>query len=60
MSGRIIAMGDTISILIKLKRDDLLKLTEGKHTLTIEGEKIPKLDISFELNKKNMNLKFNP
>ena len=60
MSGRTIAMGDSISILIKLESGDLQKLTEGKHIFTIEGEKIPKLDIHFELNNKNMNLKFDP
>lgn len=60
MSGRTIAMGDNIIILIILGREELRKLTEGKHILTIEGEKIPKIVIHFELNNKNMNVKFNP
>ena len=57
-SGRTIAMGDSITILIKLDNDALKRLTEGKHVLIIEGESVPKLEINFELNKDNMNQKF--
>jgi len=60
-AGKIIAMGDTLTILLKLDEKEMNKfITEGSHTLTIEAENIPTLEISFELSKKNMNIKFDP
>lgn len=37
-------------------------LTEGKHVLSIESEKVPSIEINFELSPKlnNMNVKFDP
>jgi hypothetical protein len=58
--GKTIAMGDSLTILIKLDAQDLAKLTEGKHSLTVEAENIPSLEINFELTDHSMNLKFDP
>ena len=55
--GRMIAVGDSLSVLIKLDDGDLQKLTEGTHTFSIEAENFPKIEIGFELTKKNMNQK---
>ncbi|MBD3256708.1 MAG: hypothetical protein GF383_16560 [Candidatus Lokiarchaeota archaeon] len=55
MEGRTIAMGDEISVVFKLDESVLSKLTKGKHTLTVESDKIPTLEIGFELTDKNMN-----
>ena len=60
MSGRTIAMGDEIAVVFKLDESLLAKLTEGKHTFSIESTKIPNIEISFELTKNNMNQKFTP
>ncbi|MFX0072608.1 MAG: hypothetical protein ACFFAO_16105 [Candidatus Hermodarchaeota archaeon] len=60
MGGKTIAMGDEITVVFKLDKDFLSKLTEGKHTLSVESEKIPKIEIGFELTKNNMNQKFTP
>ncbi len=60
MGGRTLAMGDTINVVFKLENTFIEKLTEGKHTITIESDKIPTVEISFELTDKNMNQKFNP
>ena len=60
LSGRTIALGDSISVILKLDESSLEKLTEGKHILTIENDFIAGLEIYFELNEKNMNLKFDP
>ena len=57
VGGKTIAMGDSLTIIIKLDDEDIGKLTEGKHTLKIEAESIPSLEISFELTNKSMNLK---
>ena len=60
LSGRTIALGDTISILIKLDTESLNILTEGKHLFKIESDLISNLIINFELDETNMNLKFDP
>lgn len=60
MGGRIIAMGDEIKIVFKLDESFLAKLTEGKHTLSLESNKIPNVEIGFELTKNNMNQAFTP
>lgn len=57
LAGRIIALGDSIDILINLDEDSIKKFTEGKHKLCLESELVPKLEFNFELNKKNMNKK---
>ncbi len=58
LSGRTIALGDNISIILKLDESSLEKLMEGKHTFKIESDLISRLEINFELDKNNMNLKF--
>ena len=50
MGGRTIAMGDEITVTFKLDESLLAKLTEGKHTIGVESDKIPNIEIGFELN----------
>lgn len=57
--GKLIAVGDSLSVLIKLEPEQIDELDQGKHTFTINAENIPKLEIEFELTKKNMNVKLN-
>ncbi len=57
MGGRTIAMGDEITVMFKLDESLLSKLTEGKHNIGVESDKIPNIEIGFELNQKNMNQK---
>jgi len=58
--GKTIAMGDKLTVIIKLDGKDLSKLTEGKHTLRIEAENIPTLEIGFELTSDRINQQFDP
>jgi hypothetical protein len=58
--GKTIAMGDKLTILIKLNEGDLNKLTVGKHSITVEAENIPTLEINFELTDESINLQFDP
>lgn len=58
LSGRTIALGDNISIILKLDESSLEKLTEGKHIFKIESDIITGIEIHFELDKNNMNLRF--
>ncbi|MFX1316613.1 MAG: hypothetical protein ACFE9T_12170 [Promethearchaeota archaeon] len=60
LSGRTLALGDSISIIIKLDEGSLEKITEGKHIFKIETEFITGIEIHFELDKNNMNLRFDP
>jgi hypothetical protein len=60
LSGRTIALGDTISLLIKFDAETLTLLTEGKHSFKIESDIISNLIIPFELDETNMNLPFDP
>jgi hypothetical protein len=60
LSGRTIALGDSISILIKLSKDTLENFNEGKHTFKFESDLISNLEVFFELDDNNMNIKFNP
>jgi hypothetical protein len=60
LSGRMIELGDTISILIKLDSNSLKILAEGKHFFKIESDFVSNLIINFELDETNMNLKFDP
>ena len=55
--GKVIALGDTLTVLLKLDSNDLEKLTEGKHMLKMEIENMPSLEINFELTSKSMNVK---
>lgn len=59
-SGRTIALGDSISVLIKLDDENLILLSKGEHSFKIESDLISNLIINFELDKSNMNIKFDP
>lgn len=59
-SGRTIALGDTISVLVKLDVEILENLGEGKHVFKIESDLVSNLLINFELDETNMNLKLDP
>jgi hypothetical protein len=60
LSGRTIAFNDTISLLLKLEQDTLEYFTEGIHTFRIESDLVSNLEITFELDETNMNIKFDP
>ena len=60
LAGKLIALGDTIDILIKIKSEGIKRFTEGMHKFTFSSELIPKLDFNFELTEKNLNRKFDP
>jgi hypothetical protein len=60
LSGRTIALNDSISILLKLDENSLELFTEGMHYFRIESELISNLEIIFQLNENNMNIKFDP
>lgn len=60
LSGRLIDLNDTISILIKLDEESLKNFTEGAHNFKIESDLISNLLISFELDETNMNIRFDP
>lgn len=55
LGGRLIALGDTIDVIIRLDNQALKKFTEGKHNFRLESELIPVLEFNFELNNDNMN-----
>ena len=58
LSGRTIALGDSISVLIKLDDENLNLLSKGNHVFKIESDLISNLNINFELDETNMNQKF--
>jgi hypothetical protein len=58
LKGRTINLNDTISILLKLDENSLRLFTEGKHSFKIENDFISNLEIFFELDENNMNIKF--
>jgi len=58
LAGRMIALGDSINILIKIDEDGLEKFSEGKHNFKFKSEIIPTIEFNFELNKENLNQKF--
>ncbi|MFX0028872.1 MAG: hypothetical protein ACFE8B_06665 [Candidatus Hermodarchaeota archaeon] len=60
LSGRTIALGDTVSVLIKLDAQTLTILAEGEHAFRIESELVSNLIINFELDETNMNIRFDP
>ncbi|MBD3212301.1 MAG: hypothetical protein GF311_06810 [Candidatus Lokiarchaeota archaeon] len=53
--GRTIGLGDKIDIVLKVGEKTLNKLTEGKHTLTLESSSFPSLDVHFNLSEDNFN-----
>ena len=58
--GRTVGLGDTINFLAKLEDEDLARFTLGKHSLIIDADNIFQLEIIFELNEDNTNLRFDP
>ena len=58
--GRMVALGDTINFLARLENEDLARFTPGKHSLIIDADNIFQLEIEFELNEDNTNIKFDP
>jgi len=58
LAERMIALGDTINILIKIDDESLEKFSEGKHTFKFISEIIPTLEFNFELGPENLNQKF--
>jgi hypothetical protein len=60
LSGRTINLNDSISLLIKIDEDTINKFTEGTHLFSIESDFITNLQITFELDETNMNIKFDP
>ena len=58
LAGRIIALGDTINILIRIDQDGIEKFSEGKHNFKFKSEIIPTLEFNFELAKENLNQNF--
>ncbi len=58
LAGRIIALGDTINILIRIDEESIEKFSEGKHNFKFKSEVIPILEFNFELGKENLNQKF--
>jgi hypothetical protein len=60
LAGRIIALGDSISILIKIDSEALKKFQVGKHKFRLESELIPAIEFNFEITEKNLNIKFDP
>ncbi|MHA2282803.1 MAG: hypothetical protein ACXAC5_18320 [Promethearchaeota archaeon] len=59
-TGRLIDLGDTISVLIRLGAKTLENLTEGKHIFKIESDLVSNFIINFELDESNMNLTNDP
>lgn len=62
LAGQTVAVGDKLTILLKLKEADTKKLEEskGKHEIIINIKSLPTLTIKYELFEKNMNIKFDP
>lgn len=60
LAGRIVALGDTINILIKIDENGIKKFTKGKHYFIFDSELIPRLEFEFELDDENLNIKFHP
>jgi len=58
LAGKIVALGDTINILIKIDEDGLEKFSEGKHNFKFKSEIIPILEFNFELGTDNLNQSF--
>ena len=58
--GKLVALGDTIDILIKINSDGIQRFTEGTHKFTFDSQLIPKLHFNFELTENNLNRKFDP
>ena len=60
LSGRTVNLNDSISFLIKLDDDAVKKFTKGSHCFKIESDFVSNLEINFELDETNMNIKFDP
>ncbi|TXT61976.1 MAG: hypothetical protein BAJALOKI1v1_1060011 [Promethearchaeota archaeon] len=58
LKGRTIGLGDTIDIILQMDKEYLDRLTEGKHSFTLESEVLPSLTVNFSLSKNNFKLKY--
>lgn len=58
LAGKVIGLGDTINILVKIDEDGLSKFSEGQHNFKFKSEIIPVLEFNFELTKDNLNQSF--
>jgi hypothetical protein len=58
LAGKLIALGDTINILVKIDEEGLGKFSEGEHNFKFKSEIIPVLEFNFELGKENLNQSF--
>lgn len=58
LSGRTIALGDTIDILLRMDQKHFDRLTEGDHNFKIDSELFPTLKVNFTLSEKNFNINY--
>jgi len=58
--GKLVALGDTIDILIKIDSEGINRFSEGMHKFTFDSELVPKLHFNFEITENNLNRKFDP
>ena len=58
LSGRTIALGDKIDILLRMDKSHFERLTEGDHKFKIKSELFPTLKVNFTMNKDNFNIKY--
>jgi len=60
LANKLIALGDTIDIVIKIDSEGIERFTEGTHKFTFDSELIPKLDFYFVLSENNLNRIYDP
>lgn len=58
LSGRSIALGDQIDILLKMDKSHFERLKEGSHSFKIESSLFPTLKVNFSLTEKNFNIQY--
>jgi hypothetical protein len=58
LSGRTIALGDTIDILLRMDKSHFKRLTEGDHNFKIKSKLFPTLKVNFTLTEQNFNIKY--
>ncbi|MGV9172334.1 MAG: hypothetical protein ACOC44_13865 [Promethearchaeia archaeon] len=60
LGGRVLGLGDNLTIILKLDKEYIEQLKEGAHELTIELETIPTINVEFELTADHMNIPLDP
>ncbi|MFO8017580.1 MAG: hypothetical protein R6U96_03020 [Promethearchaeia archaeon] len=58
--GRVLGLGDALTVVLKLEMKYIEQLTEGEHELTIDLDTIPTITVEFELTPTHMNIPFDP